>query len=90
MNPITHDEENCLYRIHLQDDHYATIRYQLQGNHMAITSTHIPEALRGAGFGKVMMESLLPVIEARGCKVIPVCSYVKHYLNRHAQWQHLM
>nr|WP_217904655.1 MULTISPECIES: GNAT family N-acetyltransferase [Vibrio] len=90
VNPITHDAENNLYRVHLHGEHYATVHYQLEENSMAITSTHIPEALRGAGYGKVMMEALLPEIAASGYKVIPVCSYVKHYLDRHPQWQHLL
>ncbi|ELP5729367.1 N-acetyltransferase [Vibrio vulnificus] len=90
MNLVTRDVESDLYRVHLHGEHYATVRYRLEENTMAITSTHIPEQLRGAGYGKVMMEALLAEIEARGYKVIPVCSYVKHYLDRHPQWQHLL
>jgi predicted GNAT family acetyltransferase len=54
-----------------------------------ITSTKVPEELQGRGYGKVMMEVLLSELEKRDAKVVPVCSYVVHYLNRNLQWAHL-
>lgn len=54
-----------------------------------ITSTRVPDELQGKGYGKVMMESVLPEIERAGLTIVPVCSYVAHYLERHPEWQHL-
>ncbi|MUK10619.1 GNAT family N-acetyltransferase, partial [Vibrio cholerae] len=44
---------------------------------------------QGKGYGKVMMESVLLKIERAGLTIVPVCSYVAHYLERHPEWQHL-
>jgi predicted GNAT family acetyltransferase len=49
----------------------------------------VPDSLQGKGYGKVMMEAVLPLIEQQGQTIVPVCSYVDHYLTRNAQWQHL-
>ncbi|MDW2255429.1 GNAT family N-acetyltransferase, partial [Vibrio sp. 1569] len=50
----------------------------------------VPEELRGKGYGKVMMEAVLPEIEALGYKIEPVCPYVAHYINRNQAWSHLL
>lgn len=77
------------FRVHLAEEHYAVVKYQLKNDVYTITSTKVPEALQGQGYGKVMMEVVLTEIEQRGAKVEPVCSYVVHYLNRQAQWAHM-
>lgn len=53
---------------------------------MHITSTLIPEEVRGKGYGKVMMEAVLPEIEAQGYRVVPVCPYVIKYMATHPEW----
>ncbi|MFM2587389.1 GNAT family N-acetyltransferase [Vibrio sp. TBV020] len=83
------DEVNSQFRVHLEDEQYAVVKFELKGDVYAITSTKVPEELQGKGYGKVMMETVLPEIERRGAKVEPICSYVVHYLNRQQQWAHL-
>lgn len=90
MNEIIHDAERGEFRVRLELGFEALVRYQLEGNVMAITSTRVPDDLQGKGYGKVMMETVLPEIEQMSLTVRPVCSYVEHYLNRHPQWAHLV
>lgn len=87
---VQHDTQNHQYLVHLEGDFFAIVKYQQQGDVLFITSTRVPDELQGKGYGKIMMESVLPQIEASGYKVKPVCSYVVHYINRHEQWQHLL
>ncbi|CAH8211211.1 MULTISPECIES: GNAT family N-acetyltransferase [Vibrio] len=87
---VQHDTPNHQYLVHLEGDFFAIVKYQQQGDVLFITSTRVPDELQGKGYGKIMMESVLPQIEASGYKVKPVCSYVVHYINRHEQWQHLL
>lgn len=83
------DEVNSQFRVHLEGDHYAVIKFVDKGSTYAITSTKVPEELQGKGYGKVVMEAILPEIDKRGLKIEPICSYVAHYLNRYPQWSHL-
>jgi predicted GNAT family acetyltransferase len=78
------------YQVALEGQHVAVAKYSLQGNVMTIYSTRVPDELQGKGYGKVMMEAILPDIEQHGYTIIPTCSYVAHYLKRNAQWQHLL
>ncbi len=88
-NEVIIDRDKECFRVHLKDEYYAKVQYQFVDQTMHITSTRVPDALQGKGYGKVMMESVLPLIEVQGFKIVPKCSYVEHYLNRHPEWQHL-
>tara|TARA_Y100001956_G_scaffold80358_1_gene95393 strand:- start:1550 stop:1828 length:279 start_codon:yes stop_codon:yes gene_type:complete len=77
------------FRVFLASDQYATIKYSVENDVYSIVSTRVPDALQGQGYGKVMMEALLPELEKMGVKIVPVCSYVVHYLDRHPEWEHL-
>ncbi|EGU51373.1 hypothetical protein VIOR3934_20911 [Vibrio orientalis CIP 102891 = ATCC 33934] len=83
------DEVNSQFRVHLDADHYAVIKFVDKGSTYAITSTKIPEELQGKGYGKVMMEVLLSEIAKRGVTIDPICPYVAHYLERNQQWSYL-
>lgn len=83
------DQEKHQFRVHLEGEHYATVTFIEKDNVYIMTTTKIPEALQGRGFGKVMMEAVLSEIEQLGMKVQPICSYVVHYMSRNPQWSHL-
>lgn len=87
---LVHNIENHEYQVTLEGEYVALAKYSLQGSVMTIHSTRVPDEVQGKGYGKVLMEAILPDIEQRGYTVIPACSYVAHYLNRHPEWQHLL
>ncbi len=74
MHKVIHDTESGLFWVDLEQDFKAKVVYELKNDVMHITSTVVPEELRGKGYGKVMMEAVLPEIEALGYKIeLPVC-----------------
>lgn len=87
---VIFDKEGECFRVHLEGEHYAIVQYQFIDQAMHITSTRVPDELQGKGYGKVMMNSVLPLIEVQGFKIVPKCSYVEHYFNRNPEWQHLL
>ncbi|WP_260260417.1 GNAT family N-acetyltransferase [Vibrio intestinalis] len=89
MHSVFFEPDAQQFRVHLQDEQYAVVAYEPRGEVLAITSTKVPEDLQGKGYGKVMMEAVLPEIEKMGKKVEPVCSFVVVYFERNPQWQHL-
>lgn len=89
MSSALLDEDRQQFRVLLEGDHYAIAKYTRKDSVYTITSTKVPEALQGKGYGKVMMEAVLSKIEALDGKVIPECSFVVSYLERNPQWQHL-
>ncbi|OAN11345.1 acetyltransferase [Photobacterium jeanii] len=87
---VIHDQANNEYRIELAPDCWGKLSYQKKGNVLHIDHSSVPSELRGQGAGGKMMEAVLPVIEEDGFHIVPVCSYVIHYLGKHQQWQHLL
>ncbi len=87
---VSQDKQNGIFWVDLEQGLKAKLTYTLDGNVMSINSTKVPEELQGRGCGKIMMEAVLPEVEAQGFSVIPVCSYVVHYFNKNPQWQHLL
>ncbi|WP_428772550.1 GNAT family N-acetyltransferase [Vibrio sp.] len=87
---IIHEPDQHRYLVHLQDGMYAQVIYRQQDQVLLLTSTHVPDSLQGKGYGGIMMETVLPQIEADGFKITPVCSYVVHYLDKHPEWAHLV
>ncbi|WP_134646070.1 GNAT family N-acetyltransferase [Vibrio diabolicus] len=90
MHKVTHEVENNTFWVDLEQGYKAKVVYNLENNVMHITSTVVPEALRGKGYGKVMMEAVLPEIEALGYQIKPVCPYVIHYMGKNQAWSHLL
>lgn len=56
MHKVIHDTESGLFWVDLEQDFKAKVVYELKNDVMHITSTVVPEELRGKGYGKVMME----------------------------------
>jgi predicted GNAT family acetyltransferase len=90
MHKVTHDTESSIFWVDLDKDHKEKVVYKLDGKEMRITSTLISEEARGKGYGKVMMEAVLPEIEAQGYCVVPVCPYVIKYMATHPEWAHIL
>ncbi|MBW3695099.1 N-acetyltransferase [Vibrio sp. T187] len=90
MNLVNWNKELDQFSVHLEGEHYAIVKYKRQDKVLHITSTRVPDQVQGKGYGKVMMEAVLPIIEKEGFTIVPVCSYVVHFLNRSTQWSHLL
>ncbi|MGR5076606.1 GNAT family N-acetyltransferase [Photobacterium swingsii] len=87
---VIHDHEGQEYRIELAPDCWGKLSYKRVGNVLHVDHSSVPDALRGQGAGGKMMEAVLPKIESDGFLIVPICSYVVHYLNKHEKWQHLL
>ncbi|AJR06202.1 hypothetical protein H744_1c1177 [Photobacterium gaetbulicola Gung47] len=87
---VIHDKENQTYFVDLVDGYQAKVSYQISGNVLTVDHSSVPEALRGQGYAGTMLEAVLETIAQEGYKIIPQCSYVVHYMNKHDEWQHLL
>ncbi len=48
--------------------------------------TGVPDALRGTGFGRMLVERLVADARAEGVKIVPLCPYVNAERRRHPDW----
>ena len=80
---INHDQAGHQFEISI-DGHRAYLTYMDLGKQtLDIYRTFVPNALRGRGIAAALTEEALKFAEESGYTVIPSCSYVERYMERH-------
>jgi uncharacterized protein len=67
-----------------------TILYRLRPNAIALVHTDVDPRLEGHGLGAQLVAGALADIRSRGLRVIPICPFVRSYIDRHPEWQDLV
>ncbi|MGI9375663.1 MAG: GNAT family N-acetyltransferase [Tsuneonella suprasediminis] len=52
--------------------------------------TGAPDALRGTGAARALVDYLIADARARGFRIIPLCPYVRAQYQKHPDWQDVM
>lgn len=61
-----------------------------EGDLLSFTHTVVDPRYEGRGLGGVLVREALAAVEAQGAKVLPYCSFVRSYLERHPERLHLV
>jgi predicted GNAT family acetyltransferase len=83
-NPAAHRYEAVV------DGYLSVCEYELDGGRMVFTHTLVPSELRGRGIAEQLVRMALADARAAGRKVVPACSYVAKFIERHAEYQDLL
>jgi uncharacterized protein len=86
---VINNEREHRYELAL-DGGTALALYRLQGDLIAFNHTEVPPALEGKGVGSRLIAGALADVRERGLKVLPHCSFVKHYIEQHPDSQDLL
>lgn len=68
----------------------AVAAYRLDGDRISFTHTIVPQEIEGQGVGSRLVRGALDQVRERGLRVVPVCSFVKGYIDRHSEYQDLL
>ena len=69
--------------------HIAFSNYKRADGVLTILHTEVPKELEGQGIGSALVRGVLDLARARSEKVIPVCPFVKAYMDRHQEYADL-
>ncbi len=72
------------------DGHRAIAAYQLDDDTITFTHTLVPKKLEGRGIASKLIRAALDSARDRGLKVIPICPFVKAFIERHPEYQALV
>lgn len=86
---ITHDEAAGRYSLHLEGG-VAVADYRRQGDVILLTHTLVPPPLQGRGAASRLIKAVLDDVRAQGLKVVPLCSFVADYIDRHPEERDLL
>jgi hypothetical protein len=81
---VTHNEAAQRFEA-LVDGRLCRCDYRLAGAVMQIVHTEVPPQLQGRGMAARLVRAALAHAQTRGLKVLPLCSYVRAYMQRHPQ-----
>jgi predicted GNAT family acetyltransferase len=83
-NPEKHQFEMIV------DGHIALAAYRLTPDTITFTHTEVPKELGGRGIGSQLAKGALDQVRKRGMKVVPLCPFIKSYIEKHAEYQDLL
>lgn len=72
------------------DGHLSEADYEIQGERMIFTHTFVPSELRGRGIAEKLVRAGLEYARAQKLRVVPACSYVGVFIERHAEFKSLL
>jgi predicted GNAT family acetyltransferase len=72
------------------DGFLAVADYRLEGPDVVFTHTFVPGELRGRGIAENLVRAGLAWVRAEKRAVVPACSYVAVFIQRHAEFQDLL
>lgn len=72
------------------DGHLSVCEYERVGENLVLTHTLVPPELRGRGIAEQLVRAALADARAAGQKVVPACSYVAKFIERHREYQDLL
>jgi predicted GNAT family acetyltransferase len=68
----------------------AELAYSYDGDLLVINHTGVPRAIEGRGIASALVRAVFEFARETGTKVRPACSYAAAWVERHAQYAHLL
>jgi uncharacterized protein len=72
------------------DGHLSVADYEIRGEQMIFTHTFVPPELRGRGIAEKLVRAALEHARSERLRVVPACSYVGVFIERHAEFKPLL
>ena len=83
---VRHDERKKRFELE-EDGKTAILTYSLRNGAIVFTHTIVPAELEGKGIGSKIVRHGLDHARSRGLKVVPQCSFVRGYIERHPDYR---
>jgi uncharacterized protein len=86
MSAVRHNA--ALGRYELDTPHGLAIAiYRQQGDRLLFTHTEVPSADERRGIGSDLVQGALDDARRRGFKIVPACSFVADFVQRHPEYK---
>ncbi|HLL58756.1 MAG TPA: GNAT family N-acetyltransferase [Allosphingosinicella sp.] len=89
QSEVTQNEAEHRYELAVEGQ-TAFAQYNLNGDIITFTHTIVPEEMEGQGIGSRLVSFALDDARSRDLKVVPMCSFVRGYIERHPEYQDLL
>jgi predicted GNAT family acetyltransferase len=91
MEPtVTDAPEDSRYEIRDGDRLLGLAAYQRRGNQVVFTHTEVEDGAEHSGLGSTLVRAALDDVRSRGETVVPMCSFVRGWIERHPEYRDLV
>ncbi|WP_311922614.1 GNAT family N-acetyltransferase [Microbispora sp. H10836] len=87
---VAHNAAASRYEILLDDTLAGFAQYRLRGGSMVFTHTEVRDEFAGRGLGGRLVGAALDGARAAGLRVVPLCSFVAWYIEKHPEYRGLV
>ncbi len=86
---VIHDDANQRFIVN-QEGATAELIYRTSDNQIIFTHTEVPDALEKRGIGSALAKAGLEYAQAAQMEVVPLCPFVRGYIERKPEYQPLV
>lgn len=86
---VIHNEAEHRFEARLLGE-LAVCDYERESNRLVFTHTFVPPGLRGRGIAETLVRAALDYARAQKLQIVPACSYVAAFVERHREFQALI
>ncbi|MCW2537769.1 MAG: putative Acyl-CoA N-acyltransferase [Modestobacter sp.] len=91
MEPtVTDAPESSRYEIRDGDRLLGLAAYQRRGDQVVFTHTEVEDSQEHSGLGSRLVRGALDDVRRSGGTVVPLCSFVKGWIERHPEYRDLV
>jgi len=87
---VRDNPDGLRYELLVDGEVVGELRYRVRPDAVALIHTEVPEAFEGRGYGGRLVGGALDDLRARGLKIVPICPFVRAYLQRHSEYGDLV
>lgn len=83
---VTQDAAAHRYVLEVDGQPLGFACYEEEGERLIFTHTEVDPSLAGQGMGGILARGALDDARARGKRIVPVCTFIAGYVDKHADW----
>ncbi len=89
MSEIADNAERSRFEMPVEG-HIAFVTYRRGPGAITLLHAEVPAELEGRGVGSRLAKATLDAVRAEGLKVVPRCSFIAAYIQRHPAYQDML
>ena len=90
MNEVRDNRERFRYELLVDGEVAAFVNYTMRGGRLLLVHTEVDKTRRGQGRASALIKGTLDDIRVRGIPMLPVCSFVDRFIQRHPEYDDLV
>src|SRR5262245_5463537 len=87
---VRNNPEELRYELVVDGDVAGEILYRRSPDRIALVHTEVSPSLEGQGLGSRLVAGALDDVRAHGLRAVPICPFVRSYIQRHPEYGDLV